>query len=60
MSLSRRELIKLSALAAAFIAWSQLRQHGLLAGIYQAQAVQMRDFARTLNEVTSRFRLANS
>ncbi|MEQ1736801.1 MAG: SLATT domain-containing protein, partial [Rhodoglobus sp.] len=41
----------LSALAAAFIAWSQLRQHGLLAGTYQAQAVQMRDFARRLELV---------
>ncbi len=38
----------LSALAAAFIAWSQLRQHGLLAGTYQSQAVQMRDFGRRL------------
>ncbi len=41
----------LSAFAAAFIAWSQLRQHGLLAGTYQSQAVQMRDFGRRLELV---------
>lgn len=38
----------LSAFAAAFIAWSQLRQHGLLSGTFQSQAVQMRDFGRRL------------
>jgi hypothetical protein len=41
----------LSALAAAFIAWSQLRQHGLLSGTFQAQAVGMRDFGRRLELV---------
>lgn len=41
----------LSALAAAFIAWSQLRQHGLLSGTFQSQAVQMRDFGRRLELV---------
>jgi len=44
----------LSALAAAFIAWSQIRQHGLLAGTFQAQAVHMRDYGRRLELVDER------
>jgi hypothetical protein len=41
----------LSALAAAFVAWSQLRQHAMLAGQYQGQAMQLRDFARRIDLV---------
>lgn len=38
----------MSALAAAFLAWSQLRQHSSLATTYQNQAVILRDFGRRL------------
>lgn len=37
-----------SALAAAFLAWSQLRQHSMLARSYRNQSVQLRDFGRRL------------
>lgn len=42
----------LSALAAAFVAWSQLRQHAMLSGQYQNQAVQLRDFGRRIELVS--------
>lgn len=38
----------LSAFAAAFVAWSQLRQHAMLSGQYQNQAVQLRDYGRRI------------
>lgn len=38
----------LSAFAAAFVAWSQLRQHAMLSSQYQNQAVQMRDYGRRI------------
>lgn len=41
----------MSAFAAAFVAWSQLRQHSMLSGQYQSQAVQMRDFGRRIELV---------
>ena len=44
----------LSAFAAAFVAWSQLRQHTMLSGQYQNQAVQMRDYGRRLALVEER------
>jgi conflict system pore-forming effector with SLATT domain len=42
----------MSALAAAFLAWSQLRQHSSLSSTYQNQAVILRDFGRRLPLVT--------
>ena len=41
----------LSAFAAAFVAWSQLRQHAMLSGQYQNQAVHMRDYGRRIEFV---------
>lgn len=41
----------LSAFAAAFVAWSQLRQHAMLSGQYQNQAVQLRDYGRRIELV---------
>jgi hypothetical protein len=41
----------LSAFAAAFVAWAQLRQHSMLAATYQAQAVDLRDFGRRIELV---------
>lgn len=38
----------MSAFAAAFLAWSQLRQHSVLSGSYQGQAVALRAFGRRL------------
>ena len=43
----------LSAFAAAFVAWSQLRQHSMLSGQYQNQAVQLRDFGRRIELVSA-------
>lgn len=42
----------MSAFAAAFLAWSQLRQHSSLSSTYQNQAVVLRDFGRRLPLVT--------
>ncbi|BDZ47087.1 DUF4231 domain-containing protein [Naasia aerilata] len=38
----------MSALAAAFLAWTQLRQHSTLAASYRAQAVALRAYGRRL------------
>jgi hypothetical protein len=44
----------MSALAAAFLAWSQIRQHSTLAGAYREEAVDLRAFARRLPRVEER------
>lgn len=41
----------MSALAAAFLAWSQLRQHSILADTYQKESVALRDFGHRLSFV---------
>lgn len=42
----------LSALAAAFLAWAQLRQHSMLAASYRSQAVALKGFGARLPLVT--------
>lgn len=37
-----------SAVAAAFLAWSQLRQHSVLAATFQSQAMALRSFGRRM------------
>jgi SMODS and SLOG-associating 2TM effector domain 1/SMODS and SLOG-associating 2TM effector domain 3 len=42
----------MSAIAAAAVAWTQLRQHSLLATLYASHAAQLRDFGRRASHIS--------